>query len=79
MACLAGMLRTKGTLGVAQNKPTSMPLTPNCTPWAATAKSHWATSWHPAAVATPCTRAITGTGKLWIDNIMRVHCANSFW
>ena len=39
MACLACMLRTKGTLGVAQNKPTSMPLTPNCTPWAATAKT----------------------------------------
>ena len=45
----------------------------------ATAKSHWATSWQPAAVASPCTRAITGTGKFWMPSITRVHWANSFW
>ena len=28
----------------------------------ATARSHAATSWQPAAVATPCTLAITGCG-----------------
>lgn len=25
--------------------------------------SHWATNWHPAAVATPLTLAITGSGQ----------------
>ncbi len=73
------MLRTSGTLGVAQNRPTSMPLTPKLAPSAATARSHCATSWQPAAVARPCTRAITGTGSFWMLSIMRVHWANSFW
>ena len=79
MACLGGMLRTSGTLGVLQNKPTSMPLTPKRAPSAATARSHCATSWQPAAVASPCTRAMTGTGSFRIASIMRLHWANSAW
>ncbi len=45
----------------------------------ATARSHCATSWQPAATAMPCTRAITGTGSFWSASIMRLHCANSSW
>jgi hypothetical protein len=63
MASLGAMLRTSGTLGVAQNRPASMPLTPKRAVLTATARSHCATSWQPAAVARPWTRAITGTGS----------------
>ena len=35
-------------------------------PSAATARSQDATSWQPAAVAMPCTSAITGCGTRWI-------------
>src|SRR5439155_1103764 len=44
----------------------------------ATARSHCATSWQPAAAAAPCTRAMTGCGSALIDCIIRLHCANSF-
>ena len=44
IACLGCMLRDKGTLGVAQNRPTSMPLTPKRAVSTDTAKSHCATS-----------------------------------
>ena len=37
---------------------------------AATARSHAATSWHPAAVASPWTRAITGCGSRRMASIM---------
>ena len=56
-----------------------MPLVAKLALSAATARSHCATSWHPAAVAIPCTRAMTGTLSLWMVNIMRLHCANNFW
>ncbi|MNU11040.1 hypothetical protein D3C72_2585880 [compost metagenome] len=56
-----------------------MPLVAKLALSAATARSHCATSWQPAAVAMPCTLAITGTGSLWMVSIMRLHCANSFW
>ena len=79
IATLAGTLRTSGTLGVAQKSPTSMPLTPKRASCTATARSHCATSWQPAAVASPCTRAITGTGRRWICSIMREQRANSCW
>ncbi len=36
----------------------------------ATARSQLATSWQPAAVATPCTQAITGCGRVTICCIM---------
>ena len=79
IANLAGTLRSSGTLGVEQNRPRLTPLTANLASVDATARSHCATSWQPAAVAMPCTRAITGTGSCWIDSITRLHCANSFW
>ena len=59
------------TAGVAQNRPTSMPLTPNRDRSDATARSHDATSWQPAAVAIPSTSAITGCGSSTIDRISR--------
>ena len=58
---LRDTLRDKATLGVAQNRPRLTPLTANLASEDATAKSHCATSWQPAAVAIPCTLAITGT------------------
>ena len=41
----------------------------------ATARSHSETSWHPAAVAIPCTRAITGWGSRVKDIIILAHWA----
>ncbi len=58
-----GTLRDSATPGVAQNNPTLTPLTANRASALATARSHIATSWQPAAVASPWTRAITGTGN----------------
>src|SRR5262249_34286865 len=63
MACLRATLRESATIGVEQNRPI---LTPGVAKWAAdeaTARSQLATSWQPAAVATPCTAAITGCGR----------------
>ena len=62
-ACLRGTLRDRATIGVEQNSPMFTPFTPNRVPSAATAMSQLATSWHPAAVAMPCTCAITGCGR----------------
>src|SRR5262249_10581303 len=45
---------------------------------AATARSALATSWQPAAVARPCTRATTGHGTRWIVRIRSVHTPSSF-
>ena len=52
-AALGGMARVRATIGVAQNRPIETPLTPKRAPSAATAMSQDATSWQPAAVATP--------------------------
>ena len=43
---------------------------------AAIARSQVATSWQPAAVAMPWTRAITGLGRVTIDVIRALHWAN---
>jgi hypothetical protein len=51
IACLRLTLRASATLGVEQNRPKFTPLTANFALSAATARSHWATSWQPAAVA----------------------------
>ena len=56
-----------------------MPLVAKVAQSAATAKSHCATNWQPAAVAMAWTRAITGTGSLWMDSITRLHWANNCW
>ena len=76
-AALRARLRDSATLGDEQNRPKLMPLTANRAVLAATARSQAATSWQPAAVAMPWTRAITGTGRRWIVTIIRAHCANS--
>ena len=60
MAALAGIAWTSGTMGVVQNSPMLTPGVAKVASSAATARSHEATSWQPAAVASPCTRAITG-------------------
>src|SRR6516162_7423978 len=60
-------------------KPEITPLTAKRASRAATARSHCATSWQPAAVAMPCTRAITGIGNRRSVNIMREHCVKRRW
>ena len=54
------------TAGVEQNRPMSTPGVAKRADSPAIARSQVATSWQPAAVATPCTRAITGCGIRWI-------------
>ncbi len=76
-ARLAETLRDSATAGVEQNSPTSMPETAKRAVSAATARSQAATSWQPAAVATPCTRAITGTGRPRIACIRSLQRVNS--
>ncbi len=76
-ASLRPTLRASATPGVVQKRPTLMPETPKRAPSTATARSQVATSWHPAAVATPWTRAMTGCGMRWIVSISFAHCANS--
>ena len=71
------MARVSGTMGVEQNRPMRTPDTANVAVSDATARSHAATSWHPAAVATPCTLAMTGWGTSWSRSIISVHTENS--
>jgi len=47
-------------MGVVQKSPIFTPGVANAAWSEATAKSQVATNWHPAAVAMPCTSAITG-------------------
>ena len=63
MACLGATLRDSATIGVEQNRPMLTPGVAKRESSAATARSQDATSWAPAAVATPWTRAITGWGS----------------
>ncbi len=76
IAALRGTTRDRATIGVEQNRPTLMPETAKRAVSAAIAKSQVATSWQPAAVAMPCTRAITGTGRAGMRCIIRLHWAN---
>src|SRR5215469_2755395 len=65
------------TIGVWQNQP---PLPPGAAKPAlslATARSADATSWQPAAVARPCTRATTGCGTCCISVISSVQVHSS--
>lgn len=55
------------TAGVEQNKPTLTPGVANVDFSVARTMSQLATSWQPAAVATPFTMATTGTGMSWIS------------
>jgi len=54
--------REIGTIGVEQNRPILTPGVAKRASAEATARSQAATSWQPAAVAIPCTFAITGWG-----------------
>ena len=78
-ACLRPIVRETATPGVVQNSPVRTPEVPKRASSAATARSHVATSWQPAAVAIPCTRAITGCGARWIAIIISVQASNSSW
>ncbi|CUI32404.1 Uncharacterised protein [Achromobacter xylosoxidans] len=75
-ARLAAMLRLRATAGVEQNRPALMPDTANRAVSSATARSQLATSWQPAAVATPRTLAITGTGRACRPCITPLHLRN---
>ncbi len=54
------------TPGVEQNRPTLTPGVAKVDLSEAIAISQLATNWQPAAVATPLTIAMTGTGMSWI-------------
>jgi len=64
-------------LGVVQNQPPFPPGAAKTAVSEATARSALATSWQPAAVATPCTWAITGLGRRTMRCISREHSANT--
>ena len=76
---MRGTLRDSATAGVEQKRPTSMPEVAKRAAFVATARSHMATSWQPAAVAMPRTFAITGWGSSTSDHIMRLHRSKSRW
>jgi hypothetical protein len=79
IACLRDTLRDSATIGVEQNNPMSTPGVANFAAVDATARSQLATSWHPAAVATPCTAAMTGCGRLTMACIIVLHLVMIFW
>ena len=56
------MARVRATIGVVQKRPIFTPGVAKAASSAAMARSQVATSWQPAAVAIPCTSAITGCG-----------------
>ena len=56
-------MRDSATIGVEQNRPILTPGVAKRAVCDATARSQLATSWQPAAVATPSTAAITGCGR----------------
>ena len=63
-------------MGVEQNRPMLTPGVAKRADSPAIAKSALATNWQPAAVATPCTRAMTGLGSATIRCISFAHRAN---
>ena len=67
------MLRATATSGVWQNRPPLPPGMAKAASSDATARSHDATSWHPAAVARACTLAHTGWGMSCRVSIISVH------
>ena len=77
IAALRPTARLSATIGVEQNRPIFTPGVANSAVSAATARSQLATNWHPAAVATPCTRAITGLPSRMMRVISAEHWANS--
>ena len=77
MARFGPMARVSGTIGVEQNSPMRTPGVAKRAPVSAMARSQLATSWQPAAVATPCTLAITGCGIDCTVVISDAHVSNS--
>src|SRR5690349_962646 len=73
IARLRPTLRAIATIGVWQNQPPLPPGAANPADSAATARSQEATSWHPAAVASACTRATTTCGTSWMVCMSSVH------
>ena len=72
-----GTERASATPGVVQNSPIWTPGVAKDADSPATARSQVATSWHPAAVARPCTCAMTGLGSSRMASITSVHSANT--
>jgi hypothetical protein len=64
MACFGATLRDRATIGVEQKSPMLTPGVQKRASDEATARSQEATSWQPAAVASPCTAATTGCGRV---------------
>ena len=75
-ARLRPTLRATATSGVWQNRPPLPPGMAKPALSAATARSQVATSWHPAAVARACTRAMTTWGIDCTVSIISVHTSN---
>ncbi len=69
--------RETSTIGVEQKRPMRTPGVAKRASSLATARSQAATSWQPAAVAMPCTCAITGCGRRWIAIISSLQVSNS--
>jgi len=76
IAALRPTARVNATIGVEQKRPRLTPGVAKRASSAASARSQVATSWQPAAVATPCTSAMTGLGKRTIASIRSLHSAN---
>ena len=70
IACLGATLRDSATIGEEQNRPMLTPGVAKVAAVEAIARSQVATSWHPAALAAPCTAAMTGFGRLRTACIM---------
>ncbi len=79
MACLRATLRDSATIGVEQNSPISTPGVAKPALVEAMARSQLATSWQPAADATPCTAAITGWGRVTICCIIALQVVMICW
>ena len=77
IAALRPTARDSATIGVEQNRPMLTPGVANRAVSAASARSQLATSWHPAAVAMPWTRAMTGTRSPTMRCIRAEHWVNS--
>ena len=77
MARFGPIDRVSGTIGVEQNSPMRTPGVAKRASVVAMARSQLATSWQPAAVATPCTCAMTGWGIDCTVVISRLQVVNS--
>src|SRR5690606_26123873 len=77
IAGLRGRLRDSATMGVEQNRPYLTPEVAKRALVVASARSHAATNWQPAAAAMPSTSATTGCGSRVSESIILLHAPNS--